>query len=219
MILVASAALYLGVGLGWAAAVIVLRRGQGEALITEAALLVLFWPLYGPFMAPEPPQAPPEPPAPASDPLLQTLILAQGAPLAALLPDPSQAQRLVAQVEAAIHRVGEIDALLAQPEFSVEDAQRRIAALEAADQPGAARAARGNLRNIERLAALRARSRAELQEVGELMRQLRLQAELVRLSGDQGVGPSALAAALMARVDGLEGVLNDTDLFGASASV
>lgn len=225
MILELLAVLYVGVGAGWAAAFVVLRRPGPAEAIREVALLVPFWPMYGPFMGPEPePEEIPGGRAPTpegDDPLVATLRLARGAPLAALLPDERQARRLVAQVESAVTRLGEIDALLSHPDFSPEAAQARIEALDGAGQPGAARAARGNLKNIERLVGLRARAWGELQEVGELMRQLRLQAEVLRLSEGQSAAlpaTRALAQALVLRVEGLEGVLED-ELIGSRSGV
>ncbi|MFN3199811.1 MAG: hypothetical protein ACE366_15520 [Bradymonadia bacterium] len=224
MIFEALAVLYLGVGLGWAAAVICLKRPTAAEGFVEVALLVPFWPVYGPFMAPLSEAAIPVPASaqtPSEDaPLLHTLRLAQGAPLAALLPDEGQARRLVAQIEAAVRRVEEIDHLLADPDFCAESVQGRIVTLESAGRAGAARAARGNLKNIERLERLRSRTLEELDEVAELMRQLRLQAEVLRLSGERaGQQRGDLARALMARVEGLEGVLEDDvlGLNGASA--
>jgi hypothetical protein len=218
--LTALGLVYLLVGLGCAAAV--LARGRGSWL--DAALLLLFWPLHGPFLllsaSPEPALAAParaQPGAPGGHDagLLDALRRAQGTPLAALLPDQETGRALAARLEQARRRVLEIDALLLQPAFSAQRALERQRELEQAGDRRAAQVAQGRVQHIERLKALRDRSQRELNEVGELIAQLRIQAEVVRLAGaDEDTRD--LIGELMHRIEGLDAVLEPEP--GASPS-
>ncbi len=174
-------ALYLVVGAGCAIAVLV-RRGS----VVDAGLLFLAWPLYGPFVW-------------SSN--------AQAGPLDSVLPDPALALRLERRVQAAATQAKELEALLERPELNRERITERIEGLESRGNEAAARVARGSLRNVDRLEGLRARYRAELEEVEELLAALNTQAEVLRLSGE--VVPVALLGELEDRVQGLEAVLDD----------
>lgn len=211
--LTALGLLYLLVGLGCAAAALARRRGSW----VDAALLLLIWPLHGPFLllasAPEPPLDAPRRSQPATAPteapdagLLDALERAQGTPLAALLPDRATGRALAARLEQARQRVQEIDALLRQPAFSAQAAQARQRELEQAGDHRAAQVAQGRAQHIARLQELRDRSQSELNEVGELIAQLRIQAEVVRLAGaDEDTRD--LIGELMHRIEGLDAVL------------
>ena len=101
-----------------------------------------------------------------------------------------------------------------RPEEEVETRQRTLA--ERGEEVAAA-AARSRLQNIRRLRKLRDRFTRELLEVGELQAQLRTQAEVVRLLGSGEDGREELVAELVARVEGLDAVLDDEELAGVVA--
>jgi hypothetical protein len=180
------AVLYLLTGAGAAVAALCMRR-----TLVDALLLVPFWPLYGPF-----------------------LLMAASAPselgaLAALLPDEEVQRQLADRLRVARGKVLEIDGLLARADFSEDGAERRLAELRAADASETAiTAVTLRLANLRRLRALRARFVRELDEVGELLAQLRTQAEVLRLGGARDPTTTELVRELCARVEGLDQVID-----------
>ena len=180
-------ALWVVVGVGCAAALLWRQRGGW----LDAALLVPFWPLLLPFHLLAQSPAPPAAPARESA-FLEALRRASGTPLASLLPSEATAKLLARRLRLAEERVAEIDRLLAQRDVSDE------------------RAPAARLRTIERIRALRERFARELDDVGELLVQLRLSAEVVRLAGATDDGTRELVANLVARVEGLDEALGET---------
>jgi len=171
---------YVVIGLGCA---VMLRRGW-----LDAALLLLCWPLYAPFLWPG----------------------ARDVEFTDLLP-PEEAERLRARIRLARARMRRIDALLASPDFDPVATRVRAEALRAVKHTGAAEVAKRNLRNIERLQDTRARAAAELACVDELLLQIRTQAAVLRLSN---ASATSLVDALVERVELLDSVLED-ELFAA----
>ncbi len=184
--------LYLIIGTGWALAILI-RRGSA----VDAFLLFLAWPLYGPFLLSE---------APSKEPQQGSTL-----DLEELLPDQVMAQRTELRLEAARRRVKEIEAVLSQPDFDPEEAEARRARHEQAGRQSAVEAAERTLRNIEHLKRLKNHFRSQIEEIEELTRQLRTQAEVFRLAG--GEDNSALMNELIERVDGLDAVLEDALIF------
>jgi hypothetical protein len=173
------AALYLVLGLGLAAAAVLRARTAGWL---DAGLLFLFWPLYGPFLL-----AAPRPAAAAAP-----LALGEG-----------MAQRL-AGLE---RRVAEIDGVLTQPDFHLGEAEaRRVRLLEAGDTAAAARVA-GRIESIRRLAGVRADLLRGLAEAQELMAQLRVQQEVMRMTGGSSDEVRGLLLELESRVEALDELL------------
>lgn len=166
---------YVACGVGCA---LVLRRTW-----LDAALLLLCWPLYAPFLWPD---------GPAAD-------------LADVLPG-DEARRLQERIGLARRRAARIDALLETPDFDATATRERVETLRAAGHEGAAEVAQRNLRHIERLVRARTRAAAELAEVDELLRQIRTQAAVIRLSGGAA---TSLVDALVERVESLDEVLDD----------
>jgi hypothetical protein len=108
--LVELAMIYAGVGTG--CAVVALARGRAR----DAPLLLMLWPLYGPFALSRP-----DPPPPPSS------------PLAVLLPDEHTMTALRRRVEEGRQRAAAIASLLARPEFCQAaglETIGRLAALE-----------------------------------------------------------------------------------------
>lgn len=201
----ALALLYVAVGAALAGG-LVARRGLDRRVAVDGALLVLCWPLCAPFVFARP----------ARSPLLDALDALRAGPLAALLPDAGALDRLAARLARAAARAAELDALTRRPEFDPRAAEARAAALETAGRSGAADAARRTARHLERLVELRDRAAAELAEVEERLRQLRAQAEVMRLSGQSG-DAARLVGALTARIEALDDALIDPVLCPSAA--
>lgn len=212
MRLLELAVLYVLVGVGSAAAFLVMRRPLTAGSMADAALLGAFWPLYGPFLLLHGSSAPAQAASTAGPGLA---IAAPGeleAPaLASLLPDLETARALERRLSLAESRVAEIDRLLALPELSEEAARARQAALEARGDDRAAAAAGQRVQAIRRLRQLRGRFAAELTEIGELLAQARIQAEVVRLAGeDDGRATRELIGELQLRMEALDEMLGES---------
>lgn len=195
--------LYLLIGGGCAVTAVAMRGWSGPQAL-DAVMLVPLWPLYGPFLLAQ--GAPSRSDGTASAELLRSLARARGTPMAAFLPDEAAGRALAQRVRSAGERIAEIDALLVQPEFSEVDALARAEAFRVKDERVAA-AALEQARNIRRLRALRDRFSRELDQVAELLKQLRIQAEVVRLAGATDDGVRELVHELLARVEGLDEVM------------
>lgn len=202
-LLAECAVLYVLIGAGCAVALVL--RSNGQRHPADVALLLAVWPLYAPFLLSSAPAAIPGRPTD----FLDAIQRAAGTPLASLLPSPAAAAGLNARVLAAEQRVAEIELLLAQPEFSETAALARSQDLEARGETLAASIAATRARNIRQLQQLRDRFRRELSEINELLAQLRLQAELVRLAGAADGGSREVVQTLLARVDGLGAILEE----------
>lgn len=195
--------LYVMVG-GGCAVTLLAVRGHAGPQVFDAAMLVPLWPLYGPFLLAQ--GAPLRADGSASAELLRSLAKARGTPMAAFLPDEAAGRALAQRIRSAGERIAEIDALLIQPEFSEDEALARADAFRERDERVAA-AALERARNIRRLRALRDRFSRELDQVAELLKQLRIQSEVVRLAGAADDGVRELVHELLARVEGLDEVM------------
>lgn len=194
MSLVALGVSHLAIGAALALALALARRRLSPA---DAVLVVALWPMYAPLAL-----------ARATQPrreaeLLAALARAQASPLAGVLPDAESARILGGRLREAGARLGELDALLARPDFDPAAAERRAAELAARGSSAAAATAQLRVRTLGQLRALRERYRSELDEVGELIAQLVTQAELVRLQPAIAHSSGELVRELVARVEGL----------------
>ena len=145
--------------------------------------------------------------------LVAALARASASPLATVLPDAETGRVLQARVREAATRLGELDELLARPDFDPVAAERRASELAARGAVAAAQTAQLRVRTLGQLRALRERYRAELDEVRELIAQLVTQAELVRLQPSIAHTSSELVRELVTRVEGLD------DLFAIQANL
>lgn len=205
------AALYLLVSLGAAVGLIVARRPLGMNDVVDTVLLGAFWPLYGPFLLLQ------ERSSPAGELSADGLPEAE-LPLTSLLPDPDTAAALERRLDLARSRVEEIDCLLGRPEFSEEAAIERQRLLETRGDERAAATARQRVGSIRRLRRLRQRFAAELDEIREIVTQFRIQAEVVRLSGeDDGESSRELLNELHLRLETLDEMLSESTGSLASA--
>jgi hypothetical protein len=196
--------------IGCVAAMLAFTHGTGRmGAISDALLLLLFWPLYGPFFLMQC-QHQDTAPSDREAAFLAAIRRASGTPLGSLLPDWSSAKALARRLRVASQKVGELDRLLAQPDFSELATAARLATLEANHASTAALAsATMRLGNIRRLHSLRNRFACELDEVGELVAQLTAQAELLHIERAQDPAGNELVAELLARVEGLDQILDD----------
>jgi hypothetical protein len=198
--------LYLVVG----TAAVVVRHYRGPSpshrAVVDDLLLWVFWPIYLPFVWSG--AAPADPSAHAlARRFLATLEGARHSPLANVLPDRQAATALSRSLERALRQRDEIAQLLERPEFSAEVAEARQRRLRADGQMLAATTAEPVTQYSPPRTS--ARRNAELETVQELLAQLQVQAEVVRLLGESEQGPSALVCELVCRVEGLDAVLDD----------
>lgn len=202
---------YALVGVGCAAA---LCSKSGKKFGVDTLLVLALWPLYAPFVfskegdearvkASESARAP--------DDLLDALRRARQAPLAQLLPGEDAGQQLAQRLEVAALRVEEIDGLLSKPEYSRAAAARRQQELLDAGDQSSARMIESRLQIIERLGEMRERFSREINQISELITQLQLQAEVVRIAGSEGTAPE-LVDEIMVRVHSLDALLSDDEL-------
>jgi hypothetical protein len=198
-------AIYLLVGC--ACAVLAFTRG-GLANLIDAALLLLFWPLYGPFFLMRR-QGTDGLPIDKEAAFLAAIRRASGTPLGRLLPDGATARALARRLRTAARKVRELDALLLRPDFSEAQAAARVAELDLQGSSTALASAAMRLHNIHRLRALRDRFARELDEVGELVAQLTAQAEVLRLDHGLDAHNEELVTELLSRVEGLDQIIDD----------
>ncbi|HVO30724.1 MAG TPA: hypothetical protein VMV18_08305 [bacterium] len=179
------AVIYAVVGVGLAVWLLSMR-GLSHGM--EAALLVPFWPLVAPF------------------------ALAREAPrinaLGSLLPDAETAERVTRRLARVEGKIGEIDRLLSDPAFSERSAEKRWHELVAGDDAELAMTAKRTLDNVRRLRSLRAKLVHDFEHVHELLGQLRVQAEVVRLAGEPETGVRELVQELLDQVESLDEVLS-----------
>lgn len=202
------AALYALVGVGCALSTLLIRRKVSLSILLDTALVGTLWPLYGPFLLfrmSEKSQL--QPPLLPDQSLQSALQRASGTPLASLLPDRDSAQALQHRLSLAQSRVSEINNLLAQPDFCEEAAQARQQELAQRGDKRAAATAQRRVQSIGRLRQLRDSFSRELSEISELLVQLRIQAEVVRLSGTQD-NPGDLMGELVLRLQSLDEMLS-----------
>ena len=206
MSLTELAFLYALVGIGCTFALIAARRRATSPL--DAGLLTVFWPLYGPFiLVQSAPHTQAE--SPSTHHLADSIRRAQRTPFGDLLPDPALAARLAERLDFAARKRDEIDHLLTLPDFSEADAEtRREASLDRPDSRAAA-VAHSRLSNIRRLRRMRDQFAMELDEIQSLITQLRVHAEVLRIAGVHGAEGQDLVDELIARVEGLDAVLDE----------
>jgi hypothetical protein len=196
--------------IGCVAAVLALEHGGGRmGAVSDAILLLLFWPLYGPFFLMQSQRRDTEP-TDREAAFLAAIRRAAGTPLGSLLPDWPTARALARRLRVAGRKVHELDQLLARPDFSEHQTAERLHTLEAnRASPAALSSASMRLGNIHRLHSLRNRFARELDEVGELVVQLTAQAELLRIERGQDPAGNELVVELLSRVEGLDQILDD----------
>lgn len=201
------------IGAGYAAIGVAITIGAlvfgGRKLVAgDVVMLLLLWPLAAPHVFTRSPAGTDDEPE-----LVSAIARASSSPLASVLPDAETARVLQSRLHEASDRLGELEAVLARPDFDPVAAEQRARELAARGATAAANTAQLRVRTLGQLRALRERYRAELEEVRELIAQLVTQAELVRLQPSIAHASSELVRELVARVEGLG------DLFAYQATL
>lgn len=215
---------YVIIGLGAGVALAMWQRRQQETNLLDVLLLALCWPLFGPFvlMRAEPSHpnqdAADQDSAPRSwasgsgEDALDALRRAGGAPLAALLPDMQTSKRLMTRMKMAHERAHEIERLLERDAYSERGARERQLELRQRGDEESAQMVEQRLQMIGRLKRMRADFTRELTQIEEIMTQLALQAEMVRLAGSVNDDTREMALELVTRLQGLEEVISQDEL-------
>ena len=124
-----------------------------------------------------------------------------GSSLEPLLPREA-ALRMLQEVERAGQRHRELEALLAQRDFSFQAAEERVAKLSRTGATARSLApARLHLENVRRLEELRRRDEQTLLELGELAATLRTQLVLARYAGSTPADAGDILTEVWARVE------------------
>jgi hypothetical protein len=198
------------VGVGCVVAVFV--RSPASRTPLDGLLLFAMWPLYTPFalmsFGAGGRTAPRLAASSRAGAFVAALDRARSTPLADLLPDAAAAAALSERLDNAESRVAEIDRLLDDPDFDEAAAAERRAAFEASGDRFGASTAASRIQNIARLRRMRDHYDRELRQIEELLSQLRTQAEVVRLAGAMDDGTRDLVVDLIARLEGLDEVLD-----------
>lgn len=193
--------LYGLLGIGCVGAL--LRQKGRAARPIDLLLTLVAWPLLAPFMLLHK----------ESDDLLEPLRA--DTPLASLLPDPDTGRRLQERLDLAARRIEEIDGLLTQPDYDLGRVHARHQALLETGNTEAAAMIEQRAGLIRRLRSLRNRFSQEIEQITELLTQLKLQAEVVRIAGSSDSDTQSLLHELVSRIQGLESFLEaDWELSG-----
>jgi hypothetical protein len=181
--------LYLLLG-GVVAVALVLRaegKGGGARVVTFVSG-VFFWPVFAPFLlSPARPEAAVAPPARAArSRLLAALGQVEGLAADVLRPEVVRLRGLVEAVGKMEARVAEMDALLATPEFDRSAATGQLEALSRRGLPPEdprVQSVQARVRNMERLAAMRERTAADLERVVLQLEEMGSRLQLLKFAG------------------------------------
>jgi len=180
---------YLLLG-GVVAVTLVLRaegKGRGARAVTFVAG-IFFWPVFAPFLlSPAHPAARAVPPTRAAQSrLLAALGQVEGLAADVLRPEVARLRGLVEAVGKMETRVAEMDALLATPEFDRVAASGQLEALARRGVPpedARVQSVQARLRNMERLAAMRERTAADLERVVLQLEEMGSRLQLLKFAG------------------------------------
>jgi hypothetical protein len=144
--------------------------------------------------------------------LLQAYDAVKGTPLEKLLPKEA-VDRISRELRNVVARDRELSQLLAQPNFDLQIARERVAELEhCRASTRALTMAKRHVEDVERLAALHARDRQLLAELGDWLMTLRTQLVLARYSASNAEGVSDIFAEVCSRVEVLGSTLEEPPL-------
>lgn len=223
------ALLYCIAGLACAVAIYRSSTESRPRRAAAAALAVPLWPLWAPIAltakSARTPASPWATDARARSPrsvtseaatriegaLREGVEACAGTSLEELLPRDA-AGRISAEVARAAARHAELCTVLGRQEFDLATAERRVADLEAAPNPGRAlMTARLHHENVKRLAALRDRDARAIDELADLVQALRTQLVLARFAGSSIEGAGGIVSEVWARVEGLGAAMGADD--------
>jgi hypothetical protein len=202
-----TAVVYLLIGLAIGVA---LYLREGRALVF--ALSIPFWPLLAPFALAN--RAAPPGPAPSGDKritavqteVMRALAQLGGLAEATLAPEVARVRGLTSALDGMSRRIAEMDELLASPQMATRAGDESITALRAqgvAEDDARLQSVRARLRNIERLRALRDRTRADLDRILLKLEEMASQLHVLRFAGR----PEAeLLTVIKEIADGIESI-------------
>ncbi len=187
--IVETCILYLLLG-GVVAVALVLRaegKSQGARAVTFVAGL-FFWPVFAPFLlsSAQPAARVTLPARAAQSRLLAALGQVEGLAADVLRPEVVRLRGLVEAVGKMETRVAEMDALLATPEFDRAAASGQLEALARRGLPpedARVQSVQARLRNMERLAAMRERTAADLERVVLQLEEMGSRLQLLKFAG------------------------------------
>jgi hypothetical protein len=187
--IVETCILYLLLG-GVVAVALVLRaegKGKGARAVTFVAGL-FFWPVFAPFLlsSAHPAARVTLPARAAQSRLLAALGQVEGLAADVLRPEVVRLRGLVEAVGKMETRVAEMDALLATPEFDRAAASGQLEALARRGLPpedARVQSVQARLRNMERLAAMRERTAADLERVVLQLEEMGSRLQLLKFAG------------------------------------
>lgn len=195
-------------GLASAAAVYHRRRE-----VTSACIALVLWPLWIPFAGLDARTRPVRLRDSGSTEQRIAALLARavdetaGSPFASLL-NAEVAQRMTTEVGRAVDRVAELDAVLAQPEFSRASVPNGGGLTQLTREADPSRSARLHLANIERLGAIRAAQARALAELEQALSALHSQLLVARYAGSTSLEVDAIVSDLWTRVESLGDALD-----------
>lgn len=177
--------------LGGVVAVALVLRADGKGRSARAVTFVagvFFWPVFAPFLlSPAHRAAPVTPPTRAAQSrLLAALGQVEGLAADVLRPEVARLRGLVEAVGKMETRVAEMDALLATPEFDRAAASGQLEALARRGLPpedARVQSVQARLRNMERLAAMRERTAADLERVVLQLEEMGSRLQLLKFAG------------------------------------
>jgi hypothetical protein len=218
------AILYLVVGVACGVAVARRTDGPRRDALLAAAITVVLWPLWAPFVLLQPPQRSPgacrraERPGGAPRAILPVeqridsslaaaLEAARHAGLAQLLPEDSA--RHIQEVAARVAgRLGELDQQLDGLRVEPDQAAGRLTIQPRGTSDRAMAAAQRRARSLERLQSLRDQDVRALDELAELCELLRAELTLARYGASEDLGE--ITSELWARLEGLSAIADPT---------
>ena len=178
----------IGIAVGLALA---LRARQRRVLLFLVGLF--FWPVFAPFLL-SPGKPPRQPPLPAQDArvqaaqdrILKALARLDGLAEEVVAPEMARVRGLAGAMGAMSRRIAEMDELLAGPELSEPAARAALQDLAARGVPEKDQrqeSVRARLHNIERLRAMRDRTREDLERILYKLEEMSTQLHLLKFAG------------------------------------
>lgn len=187
-------------------------RHLGRRALVNVALAIALWPLWLPVALASAQARPLDRATSAGSSATEAALLAahesvRDGPMEGLLPRDAL-ERIVSELRRAAERHGELDALLARPDFDLDAAEQRLVRLERERaSPRTLSSARLHLENVRRLSSLRARDQRALDELLELSRALGAQLALAKFSGSSATDAGDIVSEVWARVEVLGSTL------------
>ena len=196
--------------IGIAVGVALAMREQRKLLYFFAGLF--FWPVFAPFLLASSTAAKP----PAQDRVLRALQSLDGLAEEAVAPEMARLRGFAGAMEGMSRRIAEMDELLAGPEMSETAARSLLQELGGRGVPEAdprQESVRARLRNIERLRAMRDRTRADLERLLFKLEEMSTHLHLLKFAGRPETEVIRAIKEVAESVEGItEGMLADEPL-------